>query len=96
MAVYLIVLREGPVQDEDAYAEYQRINREAPPAANLKPLVLYGAMQALEGKAPEGVVMLQFDTVEDARTWYESPGYQAALPHRLRSADWRDFIVEGM
>ena len=96
MPAYLIVLREGPVQDAEAYAEYQRINRETPPAVNLQPLVAYGAMQALEGEAPDGVVMLQFDSVEDARAWYESPGYQAALPHRLRCADWRAFIVEGM
>ena len=96
MPAYLIVLREGPVRDEEAYAEYQRINRENPPAANLRPLVLYGATKALEGEAPDGVVMLQFDSVEEARAWYENPGYQAALTHRLRSADWRDFIVEGL
>jgi len=72
------------------------MNQENPPEVSLKPLAVYGAMQALEGKAPEGAIILQFDTVEDARAWYESPGYQAALPHRLRAADWRAFIVEGM
>lgn len=96
MSAYLIVLREGPVKDQEAYDEYQRLNRENPPTVNLKPLVLYGAMQALEGTAPDGVVMLEFESVEDAKAWYESPGYQAALPHRLRCADWRAFIVEGM
>ncbi len=96
MPAYIIVLREGPVRDAEAYAEYQRRNREHPPVVKLKPLVAYGAMQALEGAAPDGVVMLAFDTVEDARTWYESPGYQAALPHRLQSGDWRAFIVEGL
>jgi uncharacterized protein (DUF1330 family) len=96
MPAYIVVLRDGPVTDADAYAEYQRKNREVPPAVKLKPLVAYGAMQALEGEAPDGVVILEFDTVEDARAWYESPGYQAALPYRLRSAEWRAFIVEGL
>ena len=93
---YIIVLREGPVTDAQAYAEYQRKNREQPPAVELKLLVAYGGMQALEGEAPDGVVMLEFNTVEDARAWYESPGYQSALPYRLRSADWRAIIVEGL
>ena len=96
MPAYVIVLRESPVADAEANAEYQRKNREQAPGRRLKPLVAYGRMQALEGEAPDGVVMLEFDTVEDARAWYESPEYQAALPHRLRSADWRTFIVEGL
>ncbi len=95
MPAYLIVLREGPVRDMEAYNEYQRMNRENPPGALLKPLVVYGAIHGLEGAEPDGVVMLEFDTVDDARAWYESPEYQAALPYRLRSTDWRAFIVEG-
>lgn len=96
MAAYLIVLRESPTRDADAYAEYQRLNRAASSAIKLKPLVAYGAMEALEGEAPDGVVLLEFETAADARAWYDSPGYQAALPHRLKSADWRAFIVEGI
>ena len=75
--------------------KYQRKNREERPAISLEPLVAYGAVETLEGEAPDGVVMLRFESVEDARAWYESPAYQAALPHRLKSADWRAFIVKG-
>jgi uncharacterized protein (DUF1330 family) len=96
MAAYLIVMREGPVRDQDAYNTYASMNQENPPTVKLTPLAAYGAVQGLEGEAPDGVVMLQFDSTEDARAWYESPSYQAALPHRLRCADWRAFIVEGM
>ena len=49
-----------------------------------------------EGAPPDGMVMLQFPTLEDAKAWYASPGYQAALPHRLASGDWRAFIVAGL
>ena len=97
MPAYLIVCRDSPVRDEASFAEYQRRNRETNPAEfKITPLVVYGAVHGLEGQAPDGVVMLQFPTVEDATAWYNSPGYQAALPHRLSSADYRTIIVEGL
>ena len=67
-----------------------------PPPANLKPLVLYGATEALEGEAPDGAVVLEFPTVEDARKWYYSPNYQAAAVHRKKGANYRAFIVQGL
>lgn len=44
----------------------------------------------------DGAVVLEFPTVADARAWYESPLYQQALPHRLKGAEYRVFIVEGL
>lgn len=41
---------------------------------------------ALEGKKPDNVVVLRFESAEAAQKWYESPEYQAALPHRLNNA----------
>ena len=98
MPAYLIVTRNGPVKDEESYNRYVSMNMENPPknVANLKPLVAYGAIQGLEGEAPDGVVVVQFDNAQDARKWYDSPEYQAALPHRLKCGDWQAFIVEGM
>ena len=61
----------------------------------LTPLSINGKVHPLEGKPPEMVVLLQFPTVEEARAWYDSPGYQAALPHRLKAGDFRVVIVEG-
>jgi uncharacterized protein (DUF1330 family) len=92
---YVIFIREEPVRDPEAMAEYRRINRQNVGDFKMKPLVVYGASEAIEGKAPDGVVVLEFPTVEDARAWYNSPGYQAAVPHRLRAADYRAIIVQG-
>ena len=66
------------------------------PPGLLTPLVVYGALEALEGDAPDGVVILRFPTVEDARAWYNSPAYQAAVAYRKKGADYRAFIVEGL
>ena len=96
MPAYLLALREGPVRDPEAMAEYQRINRENQGDFKLKPLAVYGATDALEGEAPDGTIIVEFPSVEEARAWYNSPGYQAAIPYRQKAADYRVFIVEGL
>jgi uncharacterized protein (DUF1330 family) len=60
-------------------------------------LVSHGAIESLEGAAPVGnVVMLGFESMEAARSWYNSPAYQEVLKHRLASADNRAYLVEGL
>jgi uncharacterized protein (DUF1330 family) len=101
MTAYLIVYRESPVRDEAAITEYSRRNMENATEYQAqfgtKPLVVYGRSEALEGPAPDGIVMLEFPTLEAAKGWYDSPACQATLPLRLTSAaDWRVVIVEGL
>ena len=96
MPVYMLFMREGEILDQSEMDKYSRMNREGPRDPNLKPLVVYGAIEPVEGAAPDGMVILQFPTVEDAKAWYNSPGYQAALPHRKNGADYRAFIVQGL
>ena len=96
MPVYMMFVRDNPVHDQEAMAEYQRLNRKGPNNVPVKPLVAYGATEAIEGEAPDGVVLLEFPTAEDAKAWYNSPAYQAAIPHRQKAADYRAFIVEGL
>ena len=97
MPAYLIVYQDSPIRDEASMAEYQRRNRAEPPADfEITPRVIYGAVQGLEGSPPHGVIMLEFPNVEEAKAWYNSPSYQAALPYRLKAADYRTIIVEGV
>jgi uncharacterized protein (DUF1330 family) len=96
MPVYMLFIREGAVRNQGEIDTYERMNRESPRDPNLKPLVVYGAIEAVEGAAPDGMVMLQFPTVEDAKAWYNSPAYQAAIPHRKKGAEYRAFIVQGL
>ncbi len=95
MPAYVIVLRESPIRDAAEFTEYQRLTRQIKGDLKPTPRVIYGTTQALEGEAPDGVIVLEFPTMEEARAWYDSPGYQTALPHRLKSADYRAFIVDG-
>ena len=96
MPAYLIVNRIGPLKDADQFAEYQRKIRANPSSVRFRPLALYGDVEPLEGEPPEAVVMLQFESMEDAKAWYDDPGYQAALPHRLAAGEYQAFIVKGV
>ena len=99
MTAYMIFQRQGPIRDSAEMAEYGRLNRENAQAFSsafkMKPLVVYGALEAVEGDAPDGVIVLEFPSIADAKAWYNSPAYQKALPHRLKAADYTAFIVEG-
>lgn len=48
---------------------------------------------ALEGDKPGNVVVLKFESAEAAQKWYESPEYQAALPHRLNNVSGNTAVI---
>jgi len=95
MAAYMIFIREQPVRDAKAMAEYQRLNRQNTGEFKVKPLVVYGAMEAFEGKAPDGMIVLEFPDAEAAKAWYNSPNYHATIPYRQKAADYRAILVQG-
>lgn len=96
MAAYLLFIREDKVRDQTQMDRYSQLNRSNPPKVPMKPLIVYGATQALEGAAPDGTVLLQFANAKEARDWYESEEYQAALPYRQSGADYRALLIEGL
>jgi uncharacterized protein (DUF1330 family) len=62
-----------------------------------RPIVNGSAITVMEGDwAPTRMVVLQFDSVETATAWYNSPEYQEILPYRLDNTDDRLLIVEGL
>ncbi len=96
MPAYVVFLREGAITDPEAMAKYQSGNRDSTPDPNLKPLVVYGALDTLEGAPTEGVVILEFPDKAAARAWYDSEDYQARARLRMQAAPYRAFIVEGL
>ena len=59
-------------------------------------LVRGGTTQPLEGEAPKHIVVIAFDSAENARGWYDSPAYAAIKPIRQNAAKSRILIVEGI
>ena len=62
----------------------------------MKVLAAYGRQEALEGPDVEGVVVVEFPSMAEAKAWYDSPAYREAAGHRLRGAVYRGLIVEGV
>jgi uncharacterized protein (DUF1330 family) len=94
MTAYLILFVEEII-DQDEMTAYRREVSRADLSASA-PLVIYGRKLVMEGPDFVGVAMLAFPSLEEARAWYQSPGYQRALAHRLRGAKSRLVIVEGV
>ncbi len=95
MTAYVILIREA-TRDAAELKLYGEKAKAARGDHKIAQLAFYGPHQALEGPDPEGVVILQFDDMAAARAWYDSPAYQEALTHRLKGADCRTLIVEGV
>lgn len=100
MPAYMIFTREGPVRDQAAMDAYSAMNRAQAGRFvadyGLKPLAVYGALDTLEGEAPDGVIILQFPDAAQARAWYDSPEYQEAKALRQKGATYRALLVEGL
>lgn len=95
MTAYVIMIRDRMI-DADAMATYAALARRARGESSPKPLAFYGETQSLEGLEADGAVILEFPDMDAARAWYHSSAYQEALPHRLRGADYRVLLVDGV
>src|ERR1700719_1260991 len=49
----------------------------------------------LRNPMPEGIFIIEFQTADAARRWYQSDDYQEALKVRLSSSRGRVFLIEG-
>ncbi|WP_316862184.1 DUF1330 domain-containing protein [uncultured Cohaesibacter sp.] len=88
---------EIAIHDEEGMKPYLENVGATIAAYSVEPLANGGKIVPLEGEAPNGkVVMLKFDSMDDARSWYASPAYQEVLKHRLAAADNRAYFVEGL
>jgi uncharacterized protein (DUF1330 family) len=96
MATYMLFIREGEIVDHEAMAAYKAGNAGGPPPAGLKPLVVYGAMETLEGEGADGVVLLEFPDAASAKAWYYSDEYQARIKYRQKAAPYRCIMLEGL
>ncbi len=95
MAAYVIFIRERitDAAEMEVYAGKARASfGDTPP----KPLAFYGPIETLEGTKADGAVILEFADMNAARAWYHSPAYQDALQHRLRGAEYRVMLTEGV
>ncbi|GAB7531149.1 hypothetical protein PS3A_35610 [Pseudomonas sp. 3A(2025)] len=95
MSAYLVYVRDR-ITDPDEFRLYEEQAAAASAGHSMTPLAFYGAVETLEGAPVDGAVILEFPTMAQARAAYEDPLYQDALKHRLKGAQYRVFIVQGI
>ena len=92
---YLLV--QAHVGDSGAYEVYKQLAEQAVRLYGGRYLVRGGAIESLEGSAPSGrLVIIEFESVAQARRFYESAEYGAARETRTGIADMDMSIVEGI
>jgi uncharacterized protein (DUF1330 family) len=95
MPAYLIV--ETDIHDPDQYEHYKVASPGAVAAGGGRFLVRGGELAVLEGDwQPKRLVVLEFESLEAAKRFYDSEQYQEAKRLRDGAADLRMVAVEGV
>ena len=95
MSAYVVFVRDR-ITDPEEFATYGKMAPLAREGHDMKALAFYGSVKTLEGNPVDGSVIIEFPTMAAAQAWYDSPLYQDALQHRLKGAEYRVFIIDGV
>lgn len=95
MPAYAIFIRDR-ITNEAELAQYNALVPATTAGHKFTPLAAYGANETWEGSPADGAVILRFEDMDAARAWYNSPAYQAAKVHRLKGAEYRVILTEGL
>jgi uncharacterized protein (DUF1330 family) len=95
MAAYVIL--DITVNDPAKYEDYKKLAPPAIEAYGGKYLVRGGSMEILEGDwKPNRVVILEFQSIEMAKNWINSPEYSDARALRHQTATSHAIVVDGL
>jgi uncharacterized protein (DUF1330 family) len=95
MPAYLIV--ETDITDPGQYEQYKAASPGAIAAHGGRFVVRGGETAVLEGDwNPKRLVVVEFDDLEAAKRFYDSPEYQAAMKLREGAAKLNMVAVEGI
>ena len=95
MAAYLVFIREKTRVPKE-FETYASQAGATTAGHTVKVLAFYGPQETMEGPASEGVVILEFPTMAEAKAWYESPAYREVRQHRFLGTDYRVILLEGV
>jgi len=95
MPAYVIV--ETNVHDQERYERYRAAAPGTIAAFGGRFLARGGELTVLEGDwSPPRIVLVEFNDLDTARRWYQSPEYGEARTLREGAADLRMVAVEGV
>lgn len=91
------VIAEVDVTDPDTYAQYRAAVPASLEAHGGRFVARGGETASLEGDwQPKRIVVIEFDDLEAARRWYDSPEYRQARDVREGAAVMRMIAVAGV
>lgn len=94
MKAYIIV--DVRITDPERYEEYKKLTPGSLVPYEGKFLVRGGATETLEGTwGPGRIVVLEFPTIEKAKSWWSSDEYAAAKALRKSASTTQMILVEG-
>ena len=94
MAAYIVV--EVDVKDAERYADYRTMVPASLAVYGGKFLIRGGQVENLEGDwEPQRFVIIQFESVDQAKRWWDSEEYRQARNLRQETSDTRMIVVEG-
>jgi uncharacterized protein (DUF1330 family) len=95
MPAYLIAICRG-VSDRARLEEYWEHSRPTFKGTDAKLLAVYTQVRTLEAAGVvEGVVLVEFPSMEIATRWYGSPAYQQVRSYRIGAAQFEIVLVDG-
>jgi uncharacterized protein (DUF1330 family) len=95
MAAYAVFIRDNTLDAAELETYSQKVGATLA-GHPITVLAAYGRHEVLEGPDVEGVVILEFPSLDEAKAWYDSPAYREVREHRFRGAQYRAVIVEGV
>ena len=95
MAGYVVINNE--VKDEALYNEFREQVAATIDAHGGRYLVRGGAIEVMDGDwTPDRIVVVEFDSVDQARAWLTSSEYAEARKMRMKAASASVILVEGV
>ena len=94
MSAYVIFIRKN-IKNPEELKVYAELARAARADFTIQPISFYGKTIALENIECESVAILKFQSMQDAKDWYNSDAYQRAKMHRDKSGEYMVLITEG-
>jgi uncharacterized protein (DUF1330 family) len=95
MPAYVIALIN--VTDPEGYEAYRDMTPPTIAQYGGRYIARAGRTEVLEGEMDANrAVLLEFESFEKAKEWWNSPEYEAAKPHRRRNATSTLVLVEGV
>jgi uncharacterized protein (DUF1330 family) len=88
-------IAEIQVTDPETFKQYATATGTGVPAAGGRFIVRSGKSFIINGEPPKSIAVIQWDSLEQARTYFESADYKKLASVRDKGSKFRAFSIEG-